>query len=242
MDDAQERAADLQSLEARLQYCFRDPTLLETALRHSSFANETPGVESNERLEFLGDAVIGLVVAHLLFDANAAWREGDLTRGLHRLVDRRSLAQQGRALDLGAHLLLGRTEQSSGGREKPSILADALEAVIGAIFLDGGLDPVRELAGRLFSDSLGADSPRVERDPKTRFQEAIMAKFGEFPSYSLEADTGVEGDDLRFRICVCVGEESWGQGVGRTKRAAERAAAEQGLERLDVHNETGERA
>lgn len=240
MDEPNDEPPDLAALEERLGYEFANQSLLAMSLRHSSHANETAAGESNERLEFLGDAVIGLVVAHLLFEANPRWREGDLTRGLHRLVDRRSLAVQARHLDLGAHLELGRTERQSGGDEKSSILADALEAVIGAVYLDGGIEPVKRLALRLFEDSLQADSPRVGRDPKTQFQEAIMAEFGEFPRYVLEQDSGVEGDDVRFRVGVLVAGESWGTGVGRTKRAAERIAAEQGIEQIAVRGVAGE--
>jgi len=238
-DDGHAGDVDLGVLEARLQYTFADRTLLERALCHSSHANETPEADSNERLEFLGDAVIGLVVAHQLFEANPDWREGDLTRGLHRLVDRRSLAEQARVLDLGAHVRLGRTERQSKGQEKDSILADAMEAVLGAIYLDGGLEPVTALARGLFAESLAADSPGVERDPKTHFQEAIMAEFGHFPSYELEADSGVEGDDDRFCVRVMVDDERWGTGVGRTKRAAERTAAERGLEHMGKRPPSG---
>jgi ribonuclease-3 len=240
MDDGYEGDVDVELLEARLHYVFSDRSLLERALSHSSHANESPDGESNERLEFLGDAVIGLVVAHLLFEANPDWREGDLTRGLHSLVDRRSLAEQAKALDLGTHLRLGRTERQSRGHEKESILADAMEALLGAIYIDGGLEPVTVLARALFADSLEGDSPGVERDPKTRFQESIMAEFGYFPSYELEGDSGVEGDDARFHVRVLVGDESWGSGVGRTKRAAERIAAECGLERMDARERDGE--
>jgi ribonuclease-3 len=213
------------ALESALGYSFRDSALLERALRHSSYAHENGDGPSNERLEFLGDAVVGLVVARLLFDAHPDWREGDLTRGLHSLVDQRALAELGRELDVGAHLLLGRTEIQSAGETKDSVLADATEAVLAAMFLDGGLEPVVGLARRVFADALAADAPRVSRDPKTDLQERVMSRFREFPEYVLEHDSEVEADPLRFTVSVLVEGEVWGEGAGRSKRIAERAAA-----------------
>jgi ribonuclease-3 len=223
---------ELDSLEEILGYRFRDPSLLATAVRHASFAHENDGVESNERLEFLGDAVIGLAVAQLLFEAHPEWREGDLTRALHALVDREALAGLGRTLQIGPHLRLGRTERVSEGSSKDTILADAVEAVIGAVFLDGGIEPVRELVRRVFASALATDAPRVERDPKTLLQEQVMALHGEFPRYQLVTDTEVEGDESRFSVQVMVKGEGWGLGIGRSKRVAERAAAEAALPRL----------
>jgi len=224
----------LATLEARLGHRFRDRTLLRQALTHASYAHETAGESSNERLEFLGDAVIGVVVAHLLFETRPGWREGELTRALHDLVDRRALARLARHLEVGAQLRLGRTEQQSGGHEKESILADAMEAILGAMFLDAGLGPVRTLAERVFEDALHVDAPPVGRDPKTRLQESVMAMHGIFPRYELVHDNEVEGDERRFTVRVCVGEEERGTGVGRTKRAAERAAAEAAWERMET--------
>jgi len=215
----------LAVLEEALGYRFENRALLETALRHASYANENPGYESNERLEFLGDAVLGLVVGQLLFEAHPDWREGDLTRGLHQLVDKRSLAELGRELGLGPCLRLGRTELQSQGRAKASILADALEAVIAAAYLDGGLVAVTDFARRKFASALAPGAPRAARDPKTQFQEWAMAEHGEFPSYAVVADSGIEGDDERFTVATSIGGEEWMRGSGRTKRAAEQAAA-----------------
>jgi len=229
-EDAAELSG-LETLEGRLGYRFSDRSLLEHALCHSSYAHEEEGVESNERLEFLGDAVIGNVVAHLLYEAHPSWREGDLTRGLHRLVDRKALSELARRLELGSFLRLGRTERRSGGEHKTSILADAMEAVLGALYLDGGLAPVVELAQRAFAEALATDAPRVGRDPKTQFQEWVMARYGEFPRYEGLTDSEIEGDEDRFYVEVHAQGEVWGQGRGRTKRAAERAAAKGGLAR-----------
>ncbi|MDE0884693.1 MAG: ribonuclease III [Myxococcota bacterium] len=224
---------NLAELEARLGYSFHDRSLLETALRHASRAYEEPGTESNERMEFLGDAVIGLVVAHSLYEAHPAWEEGDLSRALQQLVDRPAFAALALRLELAPHLQLGRTELQSGGDAKESILANAMEAVVGALHLDGGLEAVRELVQRVYGEALGEGAPRPPVDVKTRFQEEVMARHGEFPRYELLADSGVEGDHSRFTTRAVVRDEYWGSGSGRTKRAAEFAAAQEGLARLE---------
>lgn len=230
-------SADLDALEERLGYRFRARALLETALQHASWAHEREGVPSNERLEFLGDSVIGLVVSHLLFTAHPDWAEGDLTRALHALVDERALAQLARDFDLGAHLCLGRTECQSRGAEKSRILCNAMEAVLGALYLDGGLEPVVVLARRHFAAALADDAPRVERDPKTGFQEWVVSHFGEFPRYETTRDSQVEGDPERFTTSVLVSGECWGQGTGRSKRNAEREAAEAALRRAGTEED-----
>ncbi len=234
----QEESEDLAPLERQLGHRFRDRSLLQLALRHSSWAHEAGGLESNERLEFLGDAVIAVVVAHLLFEANPSWREGDLTRGLQQLVDRRALAAMARELGVAEALLLGRTEHQSGGREKESILADAMEAILGALYLDAGLEPVSALVRSVYGEAVREDAPPVAPDPKTRFQESVMARHGEFPCYELVHDSAIEGDNARFTVRARVGGEAWGEGVGRTKRAAERAAAEVALARVDGRDES----
>lgn len=232
--DAEPGDAELAALQSRLGHRFRNPALLAEALQHASYAHETAGATSNERLEFLGDAVIGLVVAHLLFEAKPAWREGDLTRALHDLVDRRGLVRVAREFGIGSLLRLGRTERQSEGHEKDSILSDAMEAIFAAMYLDAGLAPVLALAARIFEGAFQPDAPRVERDPKTRLQERIMAEHGVFPSYELICDSGIENDASRFRVRVCVADEERGVGVGRTKRAAERAAAAAAWTALDA--------
>jgi ribonuclease-3 len=221
----QPEARDLASLEQALGYEFRDRTLLEAAVTHSSYANENRGASDNERLEFLGDSVIGMVGAGLLYLAHPEWREGDLTRGLHQLVDRSGLADLARRLDLGAHLQLGATELRSDGRDKDTILADAMEAVLGALYLDGGLGPVEAFAARVFDKALKVGAPRVELDPKTRFQEWVMTRFGVFPTYRVVDDSGVEGDEERFTTELVISEHAVARGSGRSKRRAEREAA-----------------
>ena len=243
--DNSDNAADaawsdaLDRLEAVLGYRFGRRALLENALVHSSYAHEksTPGggaVVHNERLEFLGDAVLGLAVADALYRAQPDWREGDLSRALHALVEGRSLSKLARSFELGSVIRLGRTEQQSGGEDKPSILENAMEAVIGAVYLDGGLDAVSALVERVFGEALAVDSPPVRRDPKTEFQERVMATHGEFPGYRLVSDSLVEGDERRFTVEVVVRGNALAQGVGRTKRSAERLAAAAALEKWEV--------
>jgi ribonuclease-3 len=239
--DSHDREESLDSLEAELDYRFRDRGLFEMSLRHSSYAHEAHeagagaehGSDSNERLEFLGDAVIGMVVAHLLYAAHPGWAEGDLTRALHRLVDRVGLARLARQVGLGAHLELGRTELNSNGRAKDTILADGMEAVLGAMYLDGGVAPVERFVRRVFAPALAADAPRVEPDPKTRFQEWAMSRFGAFPRYRVVHDSEVEGDESRFTVEVLLDEVAVARGTGRSKRLAEKQAADAACEKRE---------
>jgi ribonuclease-3 len=233
-----DRGDALARLEEAVGYRFDRRARLEDALRHSSYTHEhATGPESegpfenNERLEFLGDAVLAVVVAHSLYMAKPDWREGDLTRALHALVEGRSLEKLARSFDVGAVLQLGGTERSSGGREKPTILENAMEAIVGAIYLDGGLAAATAFVERAFGDALTADAPPVRRDPKTEFQERVMASVGEFPAYRVINDSLVEGDENRFTVEVVVQDQALASGSGRTKKAAERLAATEALER-----------
>jgi ribonuclease-3 len=223
--------ASRAAVEAALGHRFADGSLLETALAHASYANEVDGSRGNERLEFLGDAVLDLVVARMLFEAHPEWTEGDLTRTRAALVNTRALARRARVLELGAHVRLGRTERKTGGSEKDSILACLLEALIGALYLDGGLAPAERFVRRILSDALAEGVAPHRGDPKTRFQEWAHAQLRATPRYALVADSGVENDDARFEVEVHVSEQLWGRGRGRTKRRAEQAAAHEALAR-----------
>jgi len=222
-------------LERVLGHAFADRTLLEAALRHPSYTQELDGSCGNERLEFLGDAVIDLVAAQLLFEAHPVWDEGHLTRARAALVNRRSLARCAQRLELPLHVLLGRGERD-GGAEKERILANVFEAVVGAVYLDAGIAPVLELARRLFADALAPDSAAFAADPKTRFQEWAHARGRPTPRYFALSDSGVENDAHRFEVDVRIEGEVWGRGNGRTKRAAERAAAEVALDRAQAQH------
>jgi len=223
-------ASARQELEGALGHRFDDESLLETALTHASRAHETSAECSNERLEFLGDAVLDLVVARLLYEAHPDWAEGELTRARSALVNRNALANCGRKLALGEFVKLGRTEQRSAGERKASILADCFEAVVGAVYLDGGLDPVMVLARRLFGEVIERGATR---DPKTEFQEWTHAHLQCTPTYSTTSDSEAENDERRFEVEVRVGQEVWGSGVGRSKRVAEQNAARAALGRVE---------
>jgi ribonuclease-3 len=220
---------DAEALEAAIGHAFRDPELAAAALRHASWSHETGVLPSNERLEFLGDAVLGLVAAERLYREHPDWSEGALSRARASLVNRGHLARCARALGLGPLVRLGRTERRSGGEEKDRILANCLEAVLGAVYLDGGIGPAFALAERALGSP--ASPGLVLRDPKTAFQEWAHAHQHPTPSYWTAHDSGVEDDDARFTVEVRIGAETWGSGSGRSKRVAERVAAERALER-----------
>jgi ribonuclease-3 len=220
---------DLAAFEARLGHRFARRELLETALRHASRAHEADTLPSNERLEFLGDAVVGLAVAHRLFEAHADWNEGDLTRGLHALVDKRALAALADRLALAEVIELGRTERQSDGRAKPRILANTMEAVIGAVFLDGGLAAVDALVASAFPDAFLPGAPRAGRDPKTELQELCVARWSVLPRYAIVDDSEEEGADDRFAVEVVLPSGVRARAQGRTKRLAERRAARRAL-------------
>jgi len=227
-------AGHAERAEARLGHRFADPSLLELAFTHPSWSYEHDGTRGNERLEFLGDAVIDLVVAHLLFDAQPDWPEGDLTRARRALVNNRNLAEYARELELGDLVRLGRGERRAGGAERERLLGNLFEAVVGALYLDGGLEEATRFLRATFGEAVGASGELPAHDPKTRLQEWSVAWHRVFPSYATVGDTGIENDDTRFRVEVEIAGERIGTGVGRTKRDAEHEAAADGLRRLEV--------
>lgn len=217
-------------LEERLGHGFEGPGLLDLALTHRSVSAEDPSTEDNERLEFLGDAVLQLVVTDLLYHHYPDLAEGKLAKVRASLVSRPLLAEIARQLDLGPNLRLAPAEERTGGRAKDSILADALEAVIGAVYLDGGLEEARRIIVALLGDHVAerAKSPGV-RDYKTRLQE-ILARGGERPTYEVVG----EGPDhaRRFSAVVFVADRRLGTGEGRSKKQAEQAAAREAIEAI----------
>lgn len=212
------------ALVERLGREFRDPNLLARSLAHRSWCAETEGALSNERLEFLGDAVLGLVVTDHLFLTYPDLPEGELAKVRASLVNSEALAEVAATLDLGSFLLLGKGEAASGGREKPSILADAMEAVIGAVYLDGGWAAASDLVMGLLADRIeeAAAGPGGQ-DYKTRLQELAARKFEQLPRY----DVHDEGPDhaKRFFAKVFLAGEERGEGEGRSKKQAEQGAA-----------------
>lgn len=220
-------------VEAQLNYTFKDSAILRQALVHRSYAHERGDELHNEPLEFLGDAVLGFVVAERIVRRRPDLDEGAMTRLRARLVNTRSLADEAKRLGLGEALLLGRGEERTGGRDKPSLLADALEAVIGAVFLDGGVRAARTFVMRLFARAIEETPGRGarSRDPKTALQEFLQARGLALPVYSL---SGQEGPDhaRAFVIEVIVDGRVLGLGRGTAKKRAEQEAAAIALDKL----------
>ncbi len=225
--------SDLAALQTRLGYTFRNESLLQLALTHPSVAHElgTP-VQHNQRLEFLGDAVLQLALTRELYERFPAFDEGPLTKARAKLVNRRSLGTHGRALGLGAHLVLSRGEESHGGRERSSALADACESVIGAIFLDGGYDAARAFILREFGAGLDELSvlPTLE-NPKGELQEFLQARGPEAPKYHVVSTSGPDHDRV-FECTVQHGGVELARGTGKSKKDAESEAALAALKKL----------
>ena len=224
------RRQELESLAQRLEQRFQNLGLLDQALRHSSYAHDNPGSgPSNERLEFLGDAVLALTVSALLLARFPESSEGEMSRGRAALVNARQLAALARRLGLGAYLLLGRGEEGQAGREKPSLLANALEALLGAVYLDSGLEAAAHLTARWFSPLISTALPG--QDFKTSLQEFTHARYKAPPSYHLMAESG-PGHARHFQVEVRLQDQPLAQGEGRTKKEAEQRAARRALEIL----------
>jgi ribonuclease III len=224
----------LSSLEKDLGYRFKDRGFLREALQHSSYVNEQHDttLKDNERLEFLGDAVLDLVVTHILMNTFPRTREGDLSRMRAIIVNESQLASVAQNLDLGRHLLLGRGEAQSNGQEKTSILSDTLEAVIAAVYLDGGLEAVFALVRRQFSEILGCIEERLAaEDFKSRLQELVQARFRTIPYYRVERENGPDHNKT-FEVRLSVGNFLTTRGKGKSKKAAEQAAASVALRKL----------
>jgi len=217
---------DFSEFQTRLGYAFRDEALLLLALTHPSVAHES-GAPSphNQRLEFLGDAVLQLVLTRELYEKFPDFDEGPLTKARAKLVNRRTLAEHARTLDLGAHLILSRGEEINGGRERASTLADAFEALMGAIFLDGGFEVAREFILREFGAAFGKLSvlPIIE-NPKGELQEFLQARSPEAPEYRVVSATGPDHDP-EFECTVHHGGVELARGRGKSKKAAESDAA-----------------
>lgn len=236
---AGERLLALQRLVLRLGYDFYDLSLLDRALRHSSYTHENPDAgPDNEQLEFLGDAVLALTVSDLLLTTFPQSPEGELSRRRAALVNARQLAALARDLDLGSFLLLGRGEEQQGGRRKPSLLADALEAVMAAVFLDGGLSAAQDLTRRWFTPLISRQERLVWQDAKTELQELTQARFKTAPVYHLLEEHG-PGHEKFFRVELRLGERTLSQGDGPTKKQAEQAAARRALKILEAEERGG---
>lgn len=227
-----ERLAALGQLQGTLQVRVRDPDLLNLALMHGSFANEgrSRRGDSYERLEFLGDAVLSVAVSDLLYWRFPARTEGDLARLRARLVNEATLAQVARDLDLGPYILLGRGEDKAGGRERPSLLADVLEAVIGAIYVDAGYGVAHAAVTRWFSDLIDDLEEPAAGDFKSQLQELLQQR-RRMPRYRITAEEGPDHAKA-FAASVEVDGRVLGRGHGHTKKEAEQEAAREALESL----------
>ena len=223
----------MTALEERLGYSFRNRALLETALTHSSYANENraSGIVCNERLEFLGDSVLGVTVADFLYRHFPDMPEGRMTRLRAELVCEQSLHRVALELHLGDYLRLGKGEEHNGGRKRASILSDAVEAVIAAMYLDAGMETAAGFIQRCLLDDVRAIETPTFTDYKTSLQELVQRHSGQVLSYEL---VGEEGPDhaKTFRVQVCLNGDPIGRGIGRTKKEAEQAAAANALEAL----------
>jgi ribonuclease-3 len=215
-----------EELQQRLSYSFRDSALLQLALTHPSVAHEQGlPIQTNQRLEFLGDAVLQLVLTRELYEKFPTFGEGPLTKARAKLVNRRTLAERARHLGIGQHLILSRGEEMHGGRERPSALADTYEALLGAILLDGGFEPAREFILRQFEAAFSSLTviPTIE-NPKGELQELLQAVSPEAPQYQVVSVSGPD-HDRSFECTVHHGGAELARGQGKSKKAAESEAA-----------------
>ena len=231
----QEKPYDKKGLEAALGYTFNDISILETALTHSSYSNELRlkkcECECNERLEFLGDAVLEIVSSEFLYINYPDKPEGELTKLRAATVCEKSLAGFAKQLELGKYLLLGKGENLTGGRERPSIQADAFEAIIAAIYLDGGMEEARNFVLKYIEEAIRHQ--RSIKDYKTMLQEVVQRNPGEIIEYVLTGETGPD-HDKRFEVEVHLNSNVIGRGIGRSKKRAEQEAAREALELMGL--------
>ncbi len=222
----------INELEKAIGYRFKNITLLQNALAHSSYANERwhNSLKSNERLEFLGDSILGMVVAEYLYRNFPDRPEGDLTRMRADMVCERSLALIAERIDLGKHLLLGNGEEAGGGRNRDSILADAVESIIAACFLDGGMEPARAFINNFVLTDVPVRKLR-NADYKTALQELVQQKKNQVLSYALVEESGPD-HDKHFVVQVSLNGAAVGTGEGKSKKRAEQDAARDAIEKL----------
>lgn len=222
----------MKTLEDKLGYRFHNRALLENALTHSSYANEhhLGSINSNERLEFLGDSVLGMVVADYLYHTFPSLPEGDLTRLRANLVCEGSLAAIARKLDLGSYLRLGKGEANCGGHQRPSIIADAVEAVLAAVYLDGGLSCASKIIHTYVLSNI-AEVQEASRDHKTCLQEIVQRRSGQVLSYHLIGESGPDHNKT-FTMEVRLNGKPVGTGSGRSKKEAEQMSAKAAIAKL----------
>lgn len=233
---------DLKELEKKIQYEFKEKNLLKQAMTHSSYSNENKQnrLDNNERLEFLGDAVLEIVVSDFLYKNYVNLTEGDLTKMRASIVCEPTLSFCTKEIELGKYLLLGKGEDMTGGRERSSIVSDAMEALIGAIYLDGGFANAKEFIYHFILTDI--EHKQFFYDSKTILQEIVQSEFTEELSYELIKEEGPD-HNKNFEVNALIGTRIVGSGIGRTKKAAEQMAAYQGIIKLKkVENKQGNRS
>ncbi len=239
---AMHQAIDLQKLQNELGYDFQNAELLFRALVHRSFAYENPDVAAdNETLEFLGDSVLGLAISHLLIELFPDCDEGELSRLRSSIVNERELAQIASTVSLGDYLLLGKGEELSGGRQKASLLANALEALLASVYLDGGLESAVRLVKKMFNRYLENREEEfllkaLDKDYKTQLQEITQAKLKLTPTYFLESEEGPDHDKTFF-MRVAISDRVLAQGSGKSKKEAQQEAARKAIDAIERDSE-----
>lgn len=225
----------IKTLQENIGYCFKDEKLLRRALTHRSYVNEMQinKTQTYERLEFLGDAVLELITTEFLFRNNPEVPEGTLTKMRASIVCEQTLALCSKCLNLGEYLLLGKGEENTGGRTRDSITSDAMEAVIGALYIDGGTDAAKNFVEKFVLSDI--ENKTLFLDSKTTFQEFVQGKLKKDFKYEVVSETGPEHDKI-FGIDVYIGDEYYGSGSGRTKKYAEQQAAYNALLLLKERN------
>jgi len=224
----------LQDLQKKLSYTFKSPSLLLQALTHKSYANEkrAENMVHNERLEFLGDTVLDFIISDFLMRLCPDSPEGDLSKLRAVIVSEANLSRVARSLGIGEYLLLGRGEEQTGGRDKNSLVANAVEAVIAALYLDGGLDvPYRFILDQFETDVRGMVANGQSYDYKTDLQELCQSRFGALPKYSISKESGPDHQKV-FEVDILADGRTLGRGVGRSKKEAEQSAAKEALDKL----------
>jgi ribonuclease-3 len=222
----------LSDIQQRISHQFRDQELLERALTHKSYANENRVPAHNERLEFLGDAVLGLVISEYLMKACPDSSEGNLSRLRAAVVSEPALAAIAREIGLGSYLLLGKGEEQTGGRDKDSLLANCLEALIASIYLDAGNTAVGAFVIRFFEETIKkACASRSTLDYKTELQELCQERLKQLPEYRIVSETGPD-HQKQFEVELSVKRQVYGRGVGKSKKEAEQRAAKEALEKM----------
>jgi ribonuclease-3 len=230
---------DIQRLYEDLQYTFKDPELVARAFRHSSYVNEqkAPDLEDNERLEFLGDSVLDLAISHILMDVYKKASEGDLSKFRAIVVNEKGLYQVAMDLKLGEFLLLGKGEELTKGRSKPSILADTMESLLGALYLDAGFDRTKEIIYRLFLPLIEElESEDMNYDYKSLFQEYTQEAYRSLPEYMIVEETGLAHDKV-FKVALLLNGKVISEGKGKSKKEAEQRAAREAFFCLSEHRE-----